>query len=139
MKKLIFSLVLSYSLNMIVLITTPSSRYSCKHGKNKNTYSFQQPRSNEKKSNICSWQFSSAAMLGVWWISNGWCVLTFCGCGDGLSVGHGQRDGSHRAVVWGGSQNWGEVAWDLSYHLTTAVRLQVGRKHNQLQCDISKK
>lgn len=27
-------------------------------------------------------------------------LLTFCGCGDGLSVGHGQRDGSHGAVVW---------------------------------------
>lgn len=66
-------------------------------------------------------------------------VLTFCGCGDGLSVGHGQRDGSHCAVVRGGSQNWGEVAWDLSYHLTTAVRLQVGRKHNQLECNISRK
>lgn len=59
-------------------------------------------------------------------ISTGGYGLTFCGCGDGLGVGHGERDGSHSAVVWGGSQNGGEVAWDLSYHLTTAVRLQVG-------------
>lgn len=64
-------------------------------------------------------------MFGVVVISAGWYGLTFCGCGDGLGVWHGERDGSHSAVVWRGSQNWGEVAWDLSYHLTTAVRLQV--------------
>lgn len=52
-------------------------------------------------------------------------LLTFCGCGDGLSVGHGQRDGPHGAVVWRRSQNWGEVTRDLSHHLTAAVRLQV--------------
>lgn len=49
--------------------------------------------------------------------------LTFW-CGDGLGVGHGERDGSHGAVVRGWSQNWGEVAWDLSNPLTTAVGLR---------------
>ena len=51
--------------------------------------------------------------------------LTFCGRADGLAVRHGERDRSHGTVMWGGSQDWGEVAWNLS-HLTTAVRLQVG-------------
>lgn len=52
-------------------------------------------------------------------------LLTFCGCGDGLGVGHGERDGSHSAVMWGGCQDWGEVARDLSYHLTAAVGLEL--------------
>lgn len=64
-------------------------------------------------------------------INPGWSGLTFCGCGDGLGVGHGERDGSHSAVVWGGGQNWGEVAWDFSYHLTTTVRLQVGYRRQE--------
>src|SRR4029434_6989540 len=47
--------------------------------------------------------------------------LTFGRGGDGLGVGHGESDWSHSAVVGGGGQNWGEVAFP--YHLTTAVRL----------------
>lgn len=58
-----------------------------------------------------------------------WVVrLTFCGCGNGLGVGHGERDGSYSAVMWRGSQDRGEVARDLSHHLTTAVRLHVGHR-----------
>lgn len=51
--------------------------------------------------------------------------LTFCGGGDGLGVGHGQRDRPHGAVVRRGRQDWGEVARDLPDHLTAAVGLQV--------------
>lgn len=65
-----------------------------------------------------SWQYLKVCC--VW--------LTFCGCGDRLGVRHGERDGSHCAVVWGGRQDRGKVAWDLSNHLTTAVRLQEGQK-----------
>lgn len=60
-------------------------------------------------------------------VASGWAVgLTFCGCGDGLCVWHGKRDGSYSAVMRRRRQDWGEVARDLSYHLTTAVRLRRG-------------
>lgn len=50
-------------------------------------------------------------------------MLTLRGCSDWLGVRHGEGDRSDCTMMGRWCQHWGEVAWNLTHHLTAAVRL----------------